>query len=126
MMKNIKKIFASLLLAALFAAALCSCSPDIPEGQGLLVVETNCDNLYLKSVYAKKAGEFSYRRVWSEHHGINMTHGNIFLDAGFYKIYAVTAYWGIIPSIHTTGFAEIQIREGETKFLYADGVFLSE
>lgn len=122
------KLFVKLSLAFIFvfAMSLCSCSLTIPDGQGLLVVETDSDCIYLKSVYAKKAGSSVWKRVWNERHGIDMTHGNIFLDAGKYKIYAVTSFLGVIPSVHTTGFAEIEIREGKTKFLYASGLFLSE
>ena len=116
----------SLIAIYAFAMALCSCSMNIPDGQGLLVVETDSDNVYLKSVYAKRASDSVWTRVWNERHGIDMTHGNIFLDAGKYKVYAITSFLGVIPIIHTTGFAEIEIHEGQTKFLYASGLFLSE
>lgn len=123
-MKVLAKI--SLVLIAAFAMALCSCSMNIPDGQGLLVVETDSDNVYLKSIYAKRSGDSVWIRVWNERHGIDMTHGNIFLDAGKYKVYAITSFLGVIPIVHTTGFAEIEIHEGQTKFLYASGLFLSE
>ena len=123
-MKVLAKI--SLVLIAAFAMALCSCSMNIPDGQGLLVVDTESDAVYLKSVYAKKSGAASYSRVWNEKHGLDSNHGNIFLDAGKYKVYAVTALFGIVPSVATTGFAEIEVRDGETKFLHVNGIFLSE
>ena len=123
-MKVLAKI--SLVSIFAFALALCSCSMNIPDGQGLLVVDTESDAVYLKSVYAKRSGAASYSRVWNERHGIDMTHGNIFLVAGKYKVYAITSFLGVIPIVHTTGFAEIEIREGQTKFLYASGLFLSE
>ena len=116
----------SLIAIFAFAIALCSCSMGIPDGQGLLVVDTESDAVYLKNVYAKKSGAASYSRVWNEKHGIESNHGNIFLDAGKYKVYAITSFLGVIPIIHTTGFAEIEIYEGQTKFLYASGLFLSE
>lgn len=116
----------SLIAIFAFAMALCSCSMNIPDGQGLLVVETDSDNVYLKSVYAKRSDDSVWTRVWNERHRIDMTHGNIFLDAGQYKVYAITSFLGVIPIVHTTGFAEIEIREGQTKFLYASGLFLSE
>lgn len=123
-MKVLAKI--SLVSIFAFAMALCSCSMGIPDGQGLLVVDTESDAVYLKSVYAKKSGAASYSRVWNERHGIDMMHGNIFLDAGKYKVYAITSFLDVIPIVHTTGFAEIEICEGQTKFLYASGLFLSE
>lgn len=123
-MKVLAKI--SLVLIAAFALALCSCSMNIPDGQGLLVVETDYDAVYLKSVYAKKSGAASYSRVWNEKHGLASNYGNIYLDAGKYKVYAVTALFGVVPSIATTGFAEIEVRDGETKFLHVNGLFLSE
>ncbi len=67
-MKVLAKI--SLVLIAAFALALCSCSMNIPDGQGLLVVDTESDAVYLKSVYAKKSGASSYSRVWNEKHGL--------------------------------------------------------
>ena len=123
-MKVLAKI--SLVLIAAFAMVLCSCSMNIPDGQGLLVVETDSDNVYLKSVYAKRSGDSVWTRVWNERHGIDMTHGNIFLDAGKYKVYAITSFLGVIPIVHTTGFAEIEVLDGETKFLHVNGLFLSE
>ena len=116
----------SLIAIFSFALALCSCSMGIPDGQGLLVVDTESDAVYLKSVYAKKSGAASYSRVWNEKRGLESNYGNIFLDAGKYKVYAVTTLFGVVPSIATTGFAEIEVREGETEFLYANGLFLSE
>ena len=123
-MKVLAKI--SLVSIAAFAMALCSCSMGIPDGQGLLVVDTESDAVYLKSVYAKKSGASSYSRVWNEKHGLDSNHGNIFLDAGKYKVYAVTALFGVVPSVATTGFAEIEVCDGETKFLHVNGIFLSE
>lgn len=123
-MKVLAKI--SLIAIFAFALALCSCSMNIPDGQGLLVVETDSDNVYLKSVYAKRSGDSVWTRVWNERHGIDMTHGNIFLDAGKYKVYAITSFLGVIPIVHTTGFAEIEVLDGETKFLHVNGLFLSE
>ena len=123
-MKVLAKI--SLVLIAAFALALCSCSMNIPDGQGLLVVDTESDAVYLKSVYAKKSGASSYSRVWNEKHGLESNYGNIYLDAGKYKIYAITSFLDVIPIVHTTGFAEIEICERQTKFLYASGLFLSE
>ncbi len=122
------RVLAKISLVSIFALALalCSCSMNIPDGQGLLVVDTESDAVYLKSVYAKKSGAASYSRVWNERHGIDITHGNIFLDAGKYKVYAITSFLDVIPIVHTTGFAEIEICEGQTKFLYASGLFLSE
>lgn len=116
----------SLVLIAALAMALCSCSMNIPDGQGLLVVDTESDAVYLKSVYVKKSGAASYSRVWNEKHGLASNYGNIYLDAGKYKVYAVTALFGVVPSIATTGFAEIEVRDGETKFLHVNGLFLSE
>ena len=116
----------SLIAIFAFAMTLCSCSMNIPDGQGLLVVETDSDNVYLKSVYAKKSGDSVWTRVWNERHGIDMTHGNIFLDAVKYKVYAITSFLGVIPIVHTTGFAEIEIYERQTKFLHVNGLFLSE
>ncbi len=123
-MKVLAKI--SLVSIFAFALALCSCSMNIPDGQGLLVVDTESDAVYLKSVYAKKSGAASYSRVWNEKHGLESNYGNIYLDAGKYKIYAVTAFFGVVPSVATTGFAEIEVRDGETKFLHVNGIFLSE
>ena len=116
----------SLIAIFAFALALCSCSMGIPDGQGLLVVDTESDAVYLKSVYAKKSGAASYSRVWNEKHGLESNYGNIYLDVGKYKVYAVTALFGVVPSIATTGFAEIEVRDGETKFLHVNGLFLSE
>lgn len=124
-MEAVKRL-ARILFFAAAAATFFSCSPNIPDGQGLLVVETEDDNLYLESVYAKKAGEAAYTRVWTKKHGLDWTHGNVYLDAGFYKVYATTAWLGAVPMISTTGFAEIEIRNGETKFLHVNGLFLSE
>ena len=87
----------SLIAIFSFALALCSCSMGIPDGQGLLVVDTESDAVYLKSVYAKKSGAASYSRVWNEKRGLESNYGNIFLDAGKYKVYAVTTLFGVVP-----------------------------
>lgn len=124
--ERIGKLVLAALAAAAIAAVFCSCSQDIPDGQGLLVIESNAEDLYIRGVYVRRPSEKeNYRQVWTAHN-IDVTHSNVYLDAGAYRVYAMTSYMGVLPGIAASGFADIIIAEGQTKFLYVTGLGLSE
>lgn len=62
--ERIGKLVLAALAAAAFAAVFCSCSQGMPDGQGLLVIESNAEDLYIRGVYVRSPSiKENYRQV---------------------------------------------------------------
>ena len=105
--------------ALAFITTLITSCTQIPDGNGLLVIESDKDQYTIEEVYVWREGDSLPSIAWSNaKSNIDALHANIYLEPGRYRVKVKMCYNDIIYTYPSTGIATIEIKEDETKFLY--------
>lgn len=122
-------MFKKLLVLYVLGLLFFSCSTDIPEGKGKIVIENDMDDVcYIAKVWTRKWGHLSWNLEYNDgDEYYNQRYVNIYPDPGEYSIRVRVYYFDVIPiEAYTMFFTTQTVTESETTWLHFDGISIHE